>query len=274
MDKIFTLPGRESNHWIETNDAETELSEIQVGDEYCIVPIHIYEDSLVEDDRLSEIVIDRDGVVLYPRDELKYIQRVRANSYRACIWHPEVCDNIPTASGILVELFSKEQLKTCLEENIERYPFVRLCTMSPKDINNVPLYDNAKDAFDDLILSERTGNLFSEPYCEGCKGKHLFMRERKEYIWEARCFWSRDKLRAVSLIDKDIEEEENIVEFFKKYGKFFPYHSAVVDIGKTAEGIELIEFNSFGPDMKATAGNFSWYEDVMTLIFSNKPVFR
>lgn len=77
---------------------------------------------------------------------------------------------------------------------------------------------------DALIKSERTGNLFDEPYCdddddvdieedeneetqtkeessekrkgknERCCSKHLFLREKKEYEWEARCFWSHGRL--------------------------------------------------------------------------------
>ena len=92
-----------------------------------------------------------------------------------------------------------------------------------------------------------------------------------------RCFWSHGKLRAISL-DNNIDftkfDKEDILEFFKNYEKYIPYHSAIVDIGKTIEQIELIEFNTFGPDMKATAGNFSWKEDIMILLFSPIPIFR
>ena len=265
--------------WIEINDAMTSLSEIEITKEYCIVPRHIVEDSLIEDDFLSEIGIDNGITVWYPRETLDYIQNLRANSSRACIWYPEINDKIPTAKSILLEVPTQEKLRKYLKNNITQYPFVRLCTMSPKDRKHVPLYDieNIDDAVDDILKSDRTGNIFDEPFCEECKCKHLFMREKKEYEWEARCFWSRDKLRAVSLPSDmeftDIDKEE-ITAFFERYGKYIPYHSTVVDIGKSFDEIELIEFNTFGPDMKATAGNFSWYEDVMILVYSNTPVFR
>lgn len=285
MDQIFTLPSTMAcSRWIETNDAETELSEIQVTNTHCIVPQHIYEDSLVEDDYLSEHVIDNDivggrVVVSYPRHLLSHIQTTRSNSYRACIWYPEVVDKIPTAHSILLAVNSIEHLQLHLRDNITPYPFVRLCTMSPKDVRAVPIYNitNVGDAVKDITQSQRTNNIFSEPYCDECHGKHLFMREHRNYEWEARCFWSRDKLRAISLsTDRDFtnQEKQEIINFFDVYGEYIPYHSAVVDIGKVENYIELIEFNTFGPDMKATAGNFSWYEDVMILIHAPVPQFR
>jgi len=295
MDQIFTLPSTTGfSPWVDTNDAETELSEIQVTATHCIVPQHIYKDSLLEDEYLDKLVIDNDMWVLYPRHVLNYIQATRGNSYRACIWYPELINKIPTAPSILLYLTSMTQLWSHLKDNIAQYPFVRLCTMSPKDRKTVPLYDSTtiRDAVKDITHSQRTKNLFSEPYCDSCsssksvsegcdenliKGKHLFMREQREYEWEARCFWSRDKLRAVSLpvnTEFTSEDKKEIINFFERYGKHIPYHSAVVDIAKTDDAIELIEFNTFGPDMKATAGNFSWYEDVMTLVHAPAPVFR
>lgn len=39
MDKVYVLPGSKSNNiWIEKNDAEVGLSEINLSDGMCIVP--------------------------------------------------------------------------------------------------------------------------------------------------------------------------------------------------------------------------------------------
>jgi hypothetical protein len=72
-----------------------------------------------------------------------------------------------------------------------------------------------------------------------------------------------------------------VVDFFERWGPTLPYNSAIVDVGRVVAsgdqgggGVELIEFNTFGPDMNATAGYFSWYEDVMLLLSSTVPVFR
>ncbi len=269
MNKIFTLSNRSENPWIETNDALTDMSEIKVTDKYCIVPYHIYEDSLCDDDYINHDVIENGSNFKYPIKHFSRIQNLREQSYHACVWYPEIKNIIPTAESLLIPIVSSSQVQDELKNNIAKYPFVRLCTMSPKDIKSLPLYDQWETAYNDLTISQRTNDLF-----EG--EKHLFLRKKREYQWEVRCFWSHGQLRAVS-IPNDVEltelDKEKILEFFKKYGKYIPYHSATVDIGQTDQ-IELIEFNTFGPDMKATAGNFSWREDVMILLFSPKPVFR
>lgn len=192
---------------------------------------------------------DDSRFVLYPESCFDYIQNLRRSSYKSCIWYPEIKGKIPTASSILLEVVCKKDLKNSLKENIEQYEFVRLCTMSCKDKKSVPIYNlgEVKDAVTDILTSERTKGLFEEMPCEGFKGKHLFMRERREYEYEARCFWSRDKLRAVSLPENYIfttKDKNDIENFFKKYGKFIPYHSAMIDIGLTNGNIEIIEFNT------------------------------
>lgn len=269
MDKIFNLPNQSQDFWIETNDAQIDISEIKITDKYCIVPYHIYQDSLCDDEEINFDVIEVGSSFKYPLKHFPRIQLLREQSHHACVWYPEIKEKIPTAESLLIPIYSIQQVQDNLKENISEYPFVRLCTMSPKDIRSLPLYDQWECAFNDLTKSQRTKDLFQGE-------KHLFLRKKKEYQWEARCFWSHGKLRAVSL-PNDMEfiefDKERILEFFRKYGKDIPYHSATVDIGQTDQ-IELIEFNTFGPDMKATVGNFSWKEDIMTLLFAPEPIFR
>lgn len=261
MKQIFELPSCSSCFWINSNDCAVGLSEIEVTEEICRVPKHIYEDSLIENEELSkQILRETPFDVYYPRKCYEKIQQTRIESYAACNWYPDI--SIPTASSILVPIPSEESLLNSLFQYLPSYPFVRLCSMSPKDICN-PIFTDPHLALKKLKESPRTFD-----FC----GKHLFLREKKEYHWEARCFWSQDKLRAVSLTEENKEKE--IIKFFEKYAHEIPYHSATVDIGETSSGIELIEFNSFGPDMNATAGNFSWQEDVWDLLFSPEPVFR
>lgn len=293
MDRIFNIPksiierSQIDEFWIDTNDAMVGMSEIKFDKDYCWVPWHIYEDSLADHDEINNKSIEKDYWTLYPLNLFSEIQRIRRESYRACIWYKEICNNIPTSKSVMIRINDsckrEDIIKSALEDNLNAYPFVRLCTMSPKDVKFVPLYEKVEDAAKDLAISERTKN--------GC---HLFLREKKEYEIEARCFWSRDKLRAVSIsiLDIDMDDKNDalksiIIKFFEKYKKFIPYHSAIIDIGIIYSGsesghtlsdadkwVELIEFNSFGPDMNATSGNFSWYEDILTLLFSKEPVFR
>lgn len=278
MDCIFDLSNGKRTIWISDNNCQTHLSEIKISDKHCIVPNHIYEDSLVENEPLDSVVVFKDGEILYPKSHFKAIQEARVSSYKACIWYPNIADKIPTAKSLLIALNSKDHLYNSISIHLKDYPFVRTCIMSPKDIKFPSLYDDHFEAYNDLLKSDRTRNLLEYPFCEDCQGKHLFLREKKTYIWEVRCFWSRDKLRAVSLpiyYDLQCTDHSEILEFFDKYGKELPYHSATVDIGKLDNGkLELIEINTFGPDMNATSGNFNWYEDVMILLFSESVIFR
>lgn len=252
--------------WMEINDAGLNISEILIYGDKCFVPAHIYEDSLVED-FYDKIISEENNYLLFPLDLRESIQKARIKSYSACIWYPEIEKVVPTAQSKLFLLNSHENLLNNIKENIHEYPFVRLCSKSPKDVKPVPIYNDATEAYNDIIRSNRTHDFM---------GKHLFMREEREYLWEARCFFSRDKLRAVSLpLHVDGIDNNIIIDFFDKYGKFLPYHSVMVDIGETIDkNIEIIELNSFGPDMLATAGNFSWAEEFFDLLYSRDVIFR
>ena len=288
---MYSLPGSEVKKWIDSNDAEVGLTELRITDDEIHVPEHIYFDSLQD----SKLVPLRDGqsTVVYGRSDLQRLQKIRRNSYHACRWYPEIHNVIPTAPGVLVSLDESEET---VAEQFQKLSFggkvfVRLCNMSPKDLGSC-VFQSIDDAYQALERSERTRDRFLSR-----KG-HLFLREPREYVWEARCFWSKGQLRAVSLPPGFPEtDREEILDFFETYGPDIPYHSAVVDIGKTTlpangielsptratrielfperlERIELIEFNSFGPDLLATAGNFSWYEDCELLLNSKDVIFR
>ena len=99
----------------------------------------------------------------------------------------------------------------------------------------------------------------------------------RKIAWEARCFWSRDRLRGVSCAPHmSAAERAQVLEFFAAFGARLPYHSATVDSGwaQETQRVELIEFNSFGPDLQATAGNFSWAEDMHQLLFGEHVEWR
>jgi len=170
------------------------------------------------------------------------IQEIRALSYRACIWYPEIRNIIPTAESLILPINSIDELFNHLNLNLGKYPFVRLCTMSCKDINELPIYDCPEQVVNDLLKSVRTRDIIDEPFCDDCNGKHLFLRKIKKYDWEARCFWSKDKLRAVSLpFCYDPNDKQDILNFFEKYKNDIPYHSATIDIGKCNDIIEIHE---------------------------------
>lgn len=227
--KVHTLPphlvveeeqGNIQSFTVERNDSLTRLSEIEAKDGLLYIPRHIFEDALA-DTPVEEVAKSFHKThVIYDEMHFAQIQKTRQYAYRACKWYPSLASNLPTAKSILYLPLDADDAKRFLEENIDRYSFVRTCHMSPKDIKKIPLFTNAEEAMDCLLKSERTGNLFSEPFCEeeeessddedsereekekegndskricGC-AKHLFIRERKEYEWESRCFWSRGRL--------------------------------------------------------------------------------
>jgi len=234
--KVHTLPkhlvyleedGKNLNMMtVERNDFLTRMSEIEAKDGQLLVPRHIYDDALA-DTPLEDLWIGFHKThVVYDEKYFKDIQQARSYAYRACKWFPSLPPELPTPKSLLYLPKDEEDALRFLEDHIEQYPFVRTCHMSPKDILKIPLFDNAKEAMDCLLKSERTGNLFSDPFCdddaeeevnedveeeEGLEdkkegeeegqctkkaqcAKHLFMREKKEYEWEARCFWSHGRL--------------------------------------------------------------------------------
>lgn len=129
MDKIFTISGIDTKRWIEINDARTELSEIKIKNALCYVPMHIYEDSLIDLDEISEVIVsddvmDNEGFILFHESCFDLIQEARYKTNRACIWYDEIVNKIPTADSILLSIHSKEELRKALDMYINYYPFV------------------------------------------------------------------------------------------------------------------------------------------------------
>ena len=174
--KVHTLPkhlvyleedGKNLNMMtVERNDFLTRMSEIEAKDGQLLVPRHIYDDALA-DTPLEDLWIGFHKThVVYDEKYFKDIQQARSYAYRACKWFPSLPPELPTAKSILYQPKDEEDALRFLEDHIEQYPFVRTCHMSPKDILKIPLFDNAKEAMDCLLKSERTGNLFSDPFCD------------------------------------------------------------------------------------------------------------
>lgn len=275
METLFTTPNLTKSNWINTNDANVDLSEIRIVGNECILKYDTLHDLLLYDDTIQYSATFLEDGVHFPLSMYKLIRDCRIRSYRACIWYPLVKNKIPTSKSKIIEFKNCEIFDDTINKIISTYSFVRLCTMSPKDLC-CPIYENWNDAKNSLISSERTGKFILQDKCIDKNNIHLFLRKIKNFIWECRCFWSHSYLTAVSLdegYDFSQKERDQICVFFEQYGSNFPYRSAIVDIGFTNE-IELIEFNSFGPDLNATSGKFSWIEDAYDLHFSRVTIFR
>jgi len=55
-----------STKWIEINDSCVDLSEIELTENKCIVPYHIYEDSLIDNEKLI-LYSESNKYIIYPR---------------------------------------------------------------------------------------------------------------------------------------------------------------------------------------------------------------
>lgn len=277
--------------FVSTNDANVGLSELKHVGDLIYVPGHIYRDHLcgaitpevcysfsseplnfVKAETNPIVHEGQDSFAVFKQEQYEDIMKARVDSCAACHWYEALKDDNITAESIILPVESLSQLYEILDSHLQQYPFVRSCAMSPKDIIDISLFNspdhkqNVASAFNALMSSERTRDIV---------GKHIFMRRAQTYKVECRCWYRLDKLRAVSSGDNISSYYKAIVEFFQRYSKDSIYETAIVDIGIDTEGkIWIIEFNTFGPDMLATAGNFSWYEDIILLMNSKQPVFR
>jgi hypothetical protein len=261
------------------NDCRAALSPILVTETHLLVPIDLWEDALADSELEPLAEYQSPAWVSLPKTSWKLVRAVRKRAYRACNWYEELIRRgVPTSPGVLLKPEDWSDARRLLREMLPSHPFVRTCRASAKDVRSHCMFSDEKSAIEALRRSKRT-KLFEGKPCQPCSdvGCHLFLRRARDYEWECRCFWTRDKLRAVSLPDDFVSSEarNSIVEFFRRFGPDLPYHSAVVDLGLVRDGeIEIVEINQFGPDMNAGSGRFSWTEDAAVLCSSPDPVFR
>jgi hypothetical protein len=221
----------------------------------------------VEDNHYVRIINNEDRIII---DYNKY-RNIRKTSYFACRWYPELIKkNIPSLYDI------RSDLKDIMESNPD-YKFVRLCGSSPKDVIDVPIFNNYKDAADCIFRSNRTMNIARNfDHC------HLFLRKVVKLKNECRCIVHDRKVRAVSMYfwipeDERVEIENSVITFFNNYGDKLPYNSSVLELGWVDNKVHepfIIEFNSFGIDGFAGSSLFDWDIETDKLYFSNIPEFR
>lgn len=201
-------------------------------------------------------------------------------NYNSCYWYPYlILNNVPTIKSIIIETDNLDSIRNEIDDNINEYPFVRLCNASPKDYHKGCIFQSAIQVVEALENSARTWFMLNTKIT-----KHkicVMMREKVEIDYEVRCFYNNG-LRAVSCnYCKDdfvnINEFENIIiDFFEIYGDKMPYEQSTIDLGinKDFDDAFIIEFNSFGINSKAGAELFDWREDFHILYHSDIPTFK
>ena len=144
---------------------------------------------------------------------------------------------------------------------------MKLCSMSPKDARGGNCLFTCVDDVIQVITreSERTKNW---------KTKHLVMKKKREFFAEYRCLWIKDRLRAViTLTECDSAQKKKVKDFFSRY-KFDLPHTGCVEIGESREnGLEVIEINPLGPDLRCMIDPFSWEDDWYRLYSTHNVIY-
>jgi hypothetical protein len=168
-------------------------------------------------------------------------------------------------------------MNSILEKNLDSDCFIRFCNASPKDITQ-PIFGPNLSPIEVINIfkkSNRTCYMF-----DGNHMTHLIIRPVVNIEYELRCFWHKHKLRAVSgpLFYVNDEMQANIKlivnQFFIEHGSHICYNSCTIDLGLTNDIPFIIEINSFGLDMLASAELFKWEEDFTILYNSNEPIYK
>jgi hypothetical protein len=241
------------------------------------IPSWCYEDTpidydYIEDEEIFVRVIDQHEVQI---DYQKY-RDLRKTTYFACCWYSQLIDaDIPTIPSLLIKS-SIMDLRADLTEHFQdqQSQFVRLCGSSPKDVHLTCIFNNAKNAANTLMRSNRTLNIMQTyNHC------HLFLRKVVNLLNESRCIVHERQVRAVSVYQKVVETEKaalekSVTQFFEKYGEDLPSNSAVIELGweNNYHSPFIIEINSFGVDGWAGASLFDWDSESWLLYHSEKPV--
>jgi hypothetical protein len=227
----------------------------------------------------DHIVRESEINVTFSNDYDKTFCQFRKQIYWMCNWYEDLVSNgIPVISAKFYCINNDpEQMISILDQVLTEDKFIRFCNGSPKDIET-PIYGSDSDPEEIIKVfkeSARTFYMFSGPH-----PTHLIVRPVVKIEHEVRCFWHRNKLRAVSGPDHYVEEseqkeiKETVNDFFQTHGPSLCFNSATIDLGITTNTAFVIEINSFGLDMLAGAEFFSWKDDFNILYDSTEPVYK
>ena len=238
-----------------------------------IVPQWIFEDVIHFYPNIEEhIISETNENIIFNIDYKKEFIQLRKQIYWLCQWYDELINkNIPTIDSIIMTYDEFNEIDSDDEK------FIRLCNASPKDIK-LPIFNllDKEDINKTLLTSNRTKYMFNNKYHK----PHVVLRDIVNIDYEVRCFWHKYKLRAISgpinYVDVDTQHKikQLVLQFFDDHGKKIIYNSVTIDIGICKDNVFIIEFNSFGIDMIASAEYFDWFEDFNILYNSIEPIFK
>lgn len=226
------------------------LSEIEEKDGKWYPPENVRDDTSFEQDFYSS---------------LEEVNNLRMRSFDEC----NLGDyELPFVPFLFSETLKTERdLKRFMRPFIKDFPFIKLCSMSPKDCRDGNcVFDNVDEAISVITKqSERTSDW---------KGKHLVMKRFRKFTHEWRCLYIHDTLRAVISVKEISEDEKNLItNFFEKYKYNLP-HTCCIELGFSEYGVEVIEMNPLGPDLRCDISPFSWRDDWYLLYTTKTPIYR
>jgi hypothetical protein len=206
------------------------------------IPDHIYDDCPD---------LDRDKVYR----NFASIVRMRIAACTECCFNDSELPFVPFISFLATD--DKKELLAMLSDHIAEYPFVKLCSMSPKDVSPTCVFDSAEDALNALTTSSRTRDWAHS---------HIIMKRRREFDAEFRCFIYKDILRLIVVSEWDcvqLPDTAKVADFISRWRHCLP-HCVCVEVGQSSEyGLEIIELNAFGPDLICDQTPFRWDENLM-----------
>lgn len=257
-------------------------SKITINNEDFIVPDWIMDDvSYFYPEIYSQIKKTSKEYTYFSSEYYPHFCQLRKQIYWMCNWYTELIDeNVPVIKSKIIPMKAAEgSLNTEISLETETSSiFVRLCNASPKDIINPIFHHESFEYILDILKeSSRTGYMF-DLKLKDCP--HLVIREVASISYEMRCFWYKNKLRAVSgpLEYVNISTQNKLTtkvnKFFENYADCIFYNSATIDLGIVNNDVVIIEINSFGSDMLASGQLFTWSNDFTILYNSKTPVYR
>lgn len=230
------------------------LSEISIDEKDCL----IIPQSIIEDGNL-------DNEKIYTVSEWDTVIKKRISATWDCKLD-DFSQDLPIVPFVKSKLIRDEKmLKEFISQHISEYGFVKTCRFSPKDVSDCCFTDTNK-AVEAIVNSERTKKY---------KGHHIVMKKIRHFTQEFRCFWYNDKLRVVvskESISKDMRKR--LTEFFEKYKYSIPFHNCCIELGLSKDyDIEIIEFNSLGPDLICDVSPLEWSQNWEIIMLSSSPKF-
>lgn len=237
------------------------LSELIYKKHKIIIPEAVKDDIITDKHNID---VDIDTLGKKGLEDFKLIQKCRIESTADC----HLCDfKLPTIPSVCSEIIASwGDARMFIDKHIDDYPFVKNCMFSPKDCGKT-IFEDGKSALEALKSSNRTR--------ETTIGNHIVMKQKRSILNEFRCFYICDKLRAViTKTEVDEKNQESILNFFKKYKYDIPFHTCCIELAMSEFGLEVIEINSFGPDLICDPAPFEWSQDWLELYTTETVIFK